>query len=84
VCAIDTGVAGIHERGTAVRMDGIHLPLRPALEDPVAAALLDRTGTNLAVADALAALDRPQHSVVLLRALGSLILHAPATAGSAL
>ena len=28
---IDTGVAGIHEGGTAVRMDDIALPLRPAL-----------------------------------------------------
>lgn len=29
---IDTGVAGIHEGGTAFRMDDIPLPLRPALE----------------------------------------------------
>ena len=35
---IDTGVAGIHERGTAVRMDDIALPLRPALRGPVSAA----------------------------------------------
>jgi formylmethanofuran dehydrogenase subunit B len=32
--AIDTGIAGIHERGTAVRMDEVPLPLRPALEAP--------------------------------------------------
>jgi formylmethanofuran dehydrogenase subunit B len=30
--AIDTGVAGIHEAGTAFRMDDVPLPLRPALE----------------------------------------------------
>jgi len=29
--AIDTGVAGIHEGGTAFRMDDVPLPLRPAL-----------------------------------------------------
>jgi len=32
--AIDTGVAGIHEGGTAFRMDDIPLPLRPALPAP--------------------------------------------------
>jgi formylmethanofuran dehydrogenase subunit B len=32
--AIDTGVAGIHEGGTAYRMDDVPLPLRPALPDP--------------------------------------------------
>jgi len=36
--AIDTGLAGIHERGTAVRLDEIPLPLRPALEAPEVAA----------------------------------------------
>jgi formylmethanofuran dehydrogenase subunit B len=35
---IDTGVAGIHEGGTAVRMDDIALPLRAALRGPVSAA----------------------------------------------
>src|SRR5262249_30566182 len=30
--AVDTGVAGIHERGTVVRMDEVPLPLRPAFE----------------------------------------------------
>jgi formylmethanofuran dehydrogenase subunit B len=45
--AIDTGVAGIHEGGTAVRMDDVLLPLRPSLEGPRAAsstvqALLER------------------------------------------
>ena len=29
--AIDTGVAGIHESGTAFRMDDVPLPLRAAL-----------------------------------------------------
>ena len=32
--AVDTGVAGIHEGGTAFRMDGVSLPLRPALPGP--------------------------------------------------
>ncbi len=32
--AIDTGIAGIHEAGTATRMDDIPLPLRPALRVP--------------------------------------------------
>jgi formylmethanofuran dehydrogenase subunit B len=32
--AIDTGMAGIHHGGTAVRMDDIPLPLRPSLEGP--------------------------------------------------
>jgi formylmethanofuran dehydrogenase subunit B len=30
VVAVDTGVAGIHEGGTAYRMDDVPLPLRPA------------------------------------------------------
>jgi formylmethanofuran dehydrogenase subunit B len=32
--AIDTGVAGIHEEGTAYRMDEVPLTLRPALQGP--------------------------------------------------
>jgi len=36
--AVDTGVAGIHEAGTAFRMDDVPLPLRPALDGPPAAA----------------------------------------------
>jgi len=35
--AIDTGVAGIHEGGTAFRMDDLALPLRPALSGPAVA-----------------------------------------------
>ncbi len=35
--AIDTGVAGIHEAGTAVRMDDVPLPLRAPLTGPPAA-----------------------------------------------
>ena len=31
---IDTGVAGIHEGGTALRMDDVPLPLRPSVEGP--------------------------------------------------
>jgi formylmethanofuran dehydrogenase subunit B len=30
--AIDTGIAGIHTGGTAMRMDEVMLPLRPCLE----------------------------------------------------
>ena len=37
VVAIDTGVAGIHEGGTAFRMDDVPLPLRASLDGPVAA-----------------------------------------------
>ena len=51
---IDTGVAGIHVGGTAVRMDDVPLPLRPAISghrDPadVLRALIDvadRTGAR--------------------------------------
>jgi formylmethanofuran dehydrogenase subunit B len=32
--AIDTGVAGIHEGGTAYRMDEVPIPLRPPLPNP--------------------------------------------------
>jgi hypothetical protein len=61
-CTIDTGVAGIHERGTAIRLDDIPLPLRPALEPLDVATFLDRVGlaslpsrdTIAAVADAAA------------------------------
>jgi formylmethanofuran dehydrogenase subunit B len=40
--AIDTGIAGIHEGGTAFRMDDVPLPLRPALEGPRGAATTAR------------------------------------------
>ncbi|HYK82059.1 MAG TPA: hypothetical protein VEU55_02860 [Gemmatimonadales bacterium] len=47
--AIDTGVAGIHEGGTACRMDDVPLPLRPALSAPHAAvATLQALGEELA------------------------------------
>ena len=36
--AIDTATAGIHEGGTAIRMDDVPLPLRPPLSGPPAAA----------------------------------------------
>jgi formylmethanofuran dehydrogenase subunit B len=36
--AVDTGVAGIHEGGTAYRMDEVPLPLRPPLEGARSAA----------------------------------------------
>ena len=32
--AIDTGVAGIHEQGTALRMDDVPLPVRRFVEGP--------------------------------------------------
>ena len=35
---IDTAVAGIHEPGTAIRMDDVPLPLRPSVPGPPAAA----------------------------------------------
>jgi formylmethanofuran dehydrogenase subunit B len=36
--AIDTGIAGVHEGGTAFRMDDVPLPLRPTLPGPREAA----------------------------------------------
>jgi formylmethanofuran dehydrogenase subunit B len=47
--AVDTGAAGIHEGGTAFRMDDVPLPLRPSLDGARAAlvtvrALRDRLG----------------------------------------
>jgi formylmethanofuran dehydrogenase subunit B len=49
--AIDTGVAGIHEGGTAFRMDDVPLPLRASLDGPRAAldvmrGLRDRLGAG--------------------------------------
>jgi formylmethanofuran dehydrogenase subunit B len=35
--AIDTGIAGIHEAGTAIRMDDVPLPLRVSVSGPPAA-----------------------------------------------
>ena len=35
---IDTGVAGIHEEGSAIRMDDVPLPLRPSVTGPRSAA----------------------------------------------
>jgi formylmethanofuran dehydrogenase subunit B len=35
--AIDTGVAGIHEGGMALRMDDVPLPLRQVLSGPISA-----------------------------------------------
>ncbi len=39
---IDTGVAGIHEGGTALRMDDVPLPLRPSVNGPPATASVAR------------------------------------------
>jgi formylmethanofuran dehydrogenase subunit B len=39
---VDTGMAGIHEGGTAIRMDDIPLPLRPTVSGPPAAAAVVR------------------------------------------
>jgi formylmethanofuran dehydrogenase subunit B len=49
VVAIDTGVAGIHDGGTAFRMDDVPLPLRTSLDGPpgapaVVRALRDKLG----------------------------------------
>lgn len=42
---IDTGVAGIHEGGTAIRMDDVPLPLRPTLSgSPEATAVVRNLG----------------------------------------
>ena len=38
--SIDTGRAGIHEGGTAYRLDDIPLPLTPALDGPRTAAMV--------------------------------------------
>ncbi len=47
--AIDTGVAGIHESGTAYRLDDVPLPLTAPLEHPRSAAtVLERLGQVLA------------------------------------
>jgi formylmethanofuran dehydrogenase subunit B len=50
--AIDTGVAGIHEGGTAYRMDDVPLPLTEALPGPISPAVVLR---EVAAALALAA-----------------------------
>lgn len=38
--AIDTGIAGIHEAGTAIRMDDVPLPLRVSVSGPPAASMV--------------------------------------------
>jgi formylmethanofuran dehydrogenase subunit B len=77
VVAIDTGMAGIHEGGTAARMDDVPLPLRPVLESNIAAGARARPTSDpdldLAAADALAADGRPQDSLIVLRALAATI-----------
>jgi formylmethanofuran dehydrogenase subunit B len=75
--AIDTGVAGIHEGGTAVRMDDVPLPLRPVLESDAAASARTRAAADpdldLAAGDALAADGRPQDTLIVLRALAATV-----------
>ncbi len=77
VVAIDTGMAGIHEGGTAARMDDVPLPLRPVLESDIAAGARTRSASDptldLAAADALATDGRPQDSLIVLRALAATI-----------
>jgi len=47
--AVDTGMAGIHEAGTAYRLDDVPLPLTPALSHPqAAAAVLDAIAGQIA------------------------------------
>ncbi len=69
--AIDTGIAGIHERGSALRMDDVSLPLRPALESDLVSAVYERAaaGSDVAMGDALARSGRPQDGYLALRAL---------------
>jgi formylmethanofuran dehydrogenase subunit B len=55
--AIDTGVAGIHEGGTAIRMDDVPLPLRPSVDGFAAAADVAR-GLRQLVANARRAVPR--------------------------
>ena len=51
--AIDTGTAGIHETGTAYRMDDVPLPLTPPLDTPRAlAATLRLVAAELGAAEA--------------------------------
>ena len=40
--AIDTGVPGIHDPGTAIRMDDVSIPLRPSMDGPPSAAAIAR------------------------------------------
>jgi formylmethanofuran dehydrogenase subunit B len=44
--AIDTGIPGIHEGGTALRMDDVPVPLRAALEGPPATEAIVRALTG--------------------------------------
>ena len=55
VVAIDTGVAGIHEGGSAFRRDDIPLPLRPALAPPNDTAVVLRALAAAIAAEARAA-----------------------------
>jgi formylmethanofuran dehydrogenase subunit B len=60
VAAVDTGVAGIHESGTALRMDDVPLPLEGVIPGPpaavdVVAALRRRVAAAPARADAASA-----------------------------
>ena len=60
VAAVDTGVAGIHESGTALRMDDVPLPMEGAIPGPPAAvdvvgALGRRVAATAASADAKSA-----------------------------
>ena len=48
--AIDTGVAGIHESGTAVRMDDVPVPLRPSMSGPPSTEVIVRAVTERIVA----------------------------------
>jgi len=56
---IDTGVAGIHDAGTALRMDDVPLPLRPVLDgSPAAAPAIRALIDRLTKADAVGASPR--------------------------
>jgi len=52
-------VAGIHEEGTALRMDDVPLPLRSPVSGPPAAAAIARALRERTAAGVRGALDRP-------------------------
>lgn len=73
--AIDTGIPGVHERGTAVRLDEIPLPLRPALEPSAATSFHEGESADaLATAGALATGGQAQDASIVLHALAAAVV----------
>jgi formylmethanofuran dehydrogenase subunit B len=63
---VDTGVAGVHDGGTALRMDDVPLPLRPAVSGPPeTAATLRALVARLTKSDALGASARRMSAALL-------------------